>query len=47
MKLIAVIRPKTSESFTVEAESYEAARLEAESRVPDGYELVSVRADKS
>lgn len=47
MKLIAVIRPKVTESFTVEAESYEAARLEAEARVPDGYELVSVRADKS
>lgn len=37
VKLIAAIRPNVTESFAVEAEA----------RVPDGYELVSVRADKS
>lgn len=45
-KLIGVIRPTKTESYITEGESYEEARLLAESQVPEGWEIMSTRAYK-
>lgn len=47
VKLIALIRPTTKQTLGAEGESYEQAKANVEALVPDGWELIDVRADKS
>ncbi|WP_181059365.1 hypothetical protein [Pseudoclavibacter sp. AY1H1] len=47
IKLIAVIRPTTTETLHAEGESYEEAKAKVAEMVPEGWELTSVKSDRS
>lgn len=47
MKIYAVIRPTETKTLRGEGESYEAAKADVAAQVPEGWELIDVRADKS
>lgn len=47
VKLIAVIRSTARDTLHGEGDSYEEAKADVAAKVPDGWELMDVRADKS
>ncbi|WP_156479768.1 hypothetical protein [Pseudoclavibacter helvolus] len=47
VKIIGVIRPTATQPLGAEGESYEEAKANVAELVPDGWELIDVRADKS
>lgn len=47
VKIIGIIRPTATQTLGAEGESYEEAKANVAELVPDGWELIDVRADKS
>ena len=45
MRVIGTIRSTATERITVEAETYQQARELLEAQIPEGHELIALRAD--
>lgn len=46
MRVIGTIRSTATETITVEADTYEAARDQLEQQLSDGHELIAIRVDR-
>lgn len=46
MRVIGTIRSTATDTITVEADTYEAARELLEQQLPDGYQLIVIRVDR-
>lgn len=46
MRVIGTIRSTATDRITVEAETYEQAREQLYAQVPEGHELIALRADR-
>ena len=45
MRIIGTIRSTTTEQIIVDADDYQQARAQLEAQIPEGHELISIRAD--
>jgi hypothetical protein len=46
MRVIGTIRSTATDTISVEADTYEAARDQLDQQLPEGYELIVIRVDR-
>lgn len=46
MRVIGTIRSTATDRITVEADTYEQAREQLYAQIPEGHELIALRADR-